>query len=231
MSFATVITAGQIRISRRAVRALVAVPALIATLLTLAVSTASAGRADPPGQRSANHCINFDGVDYNVLYGISDQFIARPGCLQATAGEHWTRPTFWSVSAANPVYPVGYAPAHPTPMQDFLAKVTVVVVVDGGTHQEKTHVLSSSQAVRTDITTFQAFPGGVAFPTNDPMASILPRMRPLSIGTHTTEQILLLSAQHCDGLGTDVDVNCLPAGETLFGGRRTFTVTPPPKQG
>lgn len=204
--------------------------AVIAATMTLGVSVASAGRVDPPGHRSGNHCVNFDGVDFNVLYGISDQFIARPGCLQATAGEHWLRPTFWSVAGTNYVFPVGYVPSRPTPMEDFLSKTTVKVVVDGGTPQQKTHVFAASQVVRTDITTHQAFPGGVAFPTNDPMASILARMRPLSVGTHTTEQFLLLSAQHCDGLGTDVAANCLPAGETLYGARRSFSVTPPTTQ-
>jgi hypothetical protein len=31
---------------------------------------------------------------------------------------------------------------------------------------------------------------------------------------------------HCDGLGTSVAENCLPAGEVPFG-RRSFTVTNP----
>jgi hypothetical protein len=58
------------------------------------------------------------------------------------------------------------------------------------------------------------------------MATILPRMGPVSVGQHTFEPILVLSAQHCDGFGTDPDLQCLPAGELSFG-VRPLTISPP----
>lgn len=47
-------------------------------------------------------------------------------------------------------------------------------------------------------------------------------MRPLSVGDHTFEVFVELTAEHCDGFGTDSQSNCLPAGEF------SFTVQPRP---
>ena len=96
------------------------------------------------------------------------------------------------------------------------------MVVDGGTPQEKTSVFSAAEAVRTDITLDQLVPGAPSLP----MASVLPRMGPLSVGEHTFELVLVLTAQHRDGLGVVVEDNCIPAGETPLGVRPIVITTP-----
>jgi hypothetical protein len=54
----------------------------------------------------------------------------------------------------------------------------------------------------------------------------MPRMKPLSVGAHTYEVTWVLSAQHCDGFGTVVQENCLPAGELPIDGGPPTATTP-----
>ena len=193
---------------------------LLAASLALGVTNASAGRVDPPGQRDANHCINSLGVDLNELYGISDQFRNRD-CQALSAGEHWVLgPIVWIVGdGVGSVYPSGYVPASPNPIDDFAAKlVAVKVVVDG-----KAQIFPPGEALRTDISFAQLEPGQPSLP----MESMLPRLRPASVGVHTFQPFVVLSAMHCDGLGSVADDNCLPAGEIPFGPPRPTTVTTP----
>jgi hypothetical protein len=201
------------------------VGALIVGALWTGISSAAAGRPDPPG-KDANSCVNSFGVDYNALYGISDQFRTFE-CRQITAGEHWIAFTVWITDdGADSVYPEGYVPSEPAPVDDFVSKVDAVkVVVDGGTSREKTQSFTASQAIRTDVNAEELEPG--AWPVPSPMASILPRVRPLSAGIHTFEIIVVLSAVHCDGLGADPDLQCLPAGEIPFIPPRQLTVITP----
>jgi hypothetical protein len=86
------------------------------------------------------------------------------------------------------------------------------------------HVISPSRTVRTDIDAEQLHPGVFGAPL--PMASILSRLQPVRIGQHTFEPIIELSAQHCDGLGTDAELQCMPAGDVSFG-VRPLTITTP----
>jgi hypothetical protein len=51
-----------------------------------------------------------------------------------------------------------------------------------------------------------------------------PSLRPLKAGPHTSTVFFRLSAQHCDGLGTDPAANCLPAGEFQYTGPTPFEV-------
>jgi hypothetical protein len=186
------------------------------------VGSTSAGRDDPPGDRDANHCINSFGVDLNELYGISDQF-RNFECRVVSAGEHWVfGPLTWIVDdGVDSLYPDGYVPVSPNPIDDFAAKLVAVKVVVDGTAQ----VLSPNEALRTDITFEQLEPDGVEDP--GPMASMLPRLRPLSVGEHTFQPFIVLSAMHCDGLAPVEEENCLPAGEIPFAPLRPITVTTP----
>ena len=59
------------------------------------------------------------------------------------------------------------------------------------------------------------------------MASIMPRMRPLSVGDHTFQMFFELSAEHCDGFTTDPEFSCLPAGEIFFTPPRPLTISRP----
>lgn len=207
---------------RRGVRALVALGALLAASLAVGVGGASAGRIDPPGHQDANHCVTDFGVDLNALFGVPEQF-RNAFCRELSAGEYWRPFAFWVTDdGVDSVYPAGYVPLNPMPLVDFVAKLTVKVVIDGGTTQEKTYVFSPDQAVRTDITADKLESG---FPPL-PMAVTMPRMQPLGVGEHTLELFWVLSAQHCDGLAPVVEENCLPAGDLSFG-VRPVTVTPP----
>ena len=194
----------------------------LAASLAFGAGTASAGRDDPPGNPDANHCVNQFGVDLNELYGISDQFRNRD-CQAVTAGEHWVLgPFVWIVDdGVGSLYPDGYVPVSPNPIDDFAAKlVAVKVVVDG-----KTQVFSPSEVLRTDINIEQLEPGSFGEPF--PMASMLPRLHPVGVGEHTFQPFVVLSAMHCDGFAPDPDHNCLPAGEIPFAPPRVVTVTTP----
>lgn len=202
-------------------RAPVALAAVVATWLVVGAGGASAGRVDPPGHKDANHCVNPFGVDLNVLFGVPEH-IRTFFCTAISAGEPWRPFSFWFTDdGIDSVYPEGYVPLRPLPIDDFVAKLTVKVVIDGGTSREKTYVFSPAEAVRTDITLGQLMPGNPPFP----MAAIMPRMQPLSVGDHTAALILVLSAEHCDGLAA-AEENCLPAGETLYSLRPTPVTTP-----
>jgi hypothetical protein len=191
--------------------------AVLATSMLLSSRGESAGRVDPPGHQDGNHCVNSSGVDLNDLYGVSEQ-IREFNCRVVSAGEHWIRPIWWITNtAADSVYPAGYVPARAAPLDDFVSKLTAVeFVIDGGTHQERTYTFGASGIVRTDVHAEQVDPGAWGAPY--PMASILARLRPLSVGQHFVEAFVVLSAKHCDGFTTDPDLSCLPAGETLFVG-------------
>jgi hypothetical protein len=206
-------------------RALVAMAAVVAASLAVGVGGASAGRVDPPGHQDANHCSwFFSGVDLNALYGVPEQFHHFLSCTEdLSAGEHWRPFVSWIVDdGVDSVYPTGYVPLRPLPVDDFVAKLTVRVVTDGGTSKQKTYVFSSAAAVRTDITLDQLEPD--APPLG--LAVTMPRMKPLSVGAHTYEVTWVLSAQHCDGFGTVVQESCLPAGELPIDGGPLTVTTP-----
>jgi hypothetical protein len=208
--------------ARNALRALLAA-AIVATSLAIGAGGASAGRVDPPGHRDANHCIFFTGVDLNELFEVPEQFqhFACPADL--SAGEHWRPFVIWiTENGVDSVYPPGYVPSRPEPVDDFVSKLTVKVVTDAGTRQEKTYVFSPAAAVRTDVR-FDQLEGDPEAPPL-PMAVTMPRMKPLSVGEHTFEVTWVLSAQHCDGAFAVVEQSCLPAGELpIDGGRLTVT--------
>lgn len=204
---------------------------VLVTVLGLAVSLlssagpASAGRSDPPGDRDANHCVNEFGADYNELYDVSLQF-REFDCRVISAGERWIAflPWITNVPSAG-IYPEGYVPAESAPMDDFLSKLEAYkVVVDGGTRVEKVFVFDPAEIVRFDVTADQLFPP--FFPEPYPTASLLPVMPPTSVGEHTYEPILVMSAEHCDGFGTDPFLQCLPEGEVSFGLRPLSITTP-----
>jgi hypothetical protein len=188
-------------------RRVVAAAGAITAALALAVPPASAA---PPTRD--NNCVHpSSGISLNELFGVPEQFVG-PICGGPTAGEHW-RPvlSYFGADASDAVYPPGYVPLYPNPVDDILAKLTIKVVIDGGTSQQKTYTFSPTDedAFRTDVRIHDLNP---AFP-DIPSFFIIPRMAPLSPGHHTHELIWVLSAPHCDGLSADEDVSCLPAGE------------------
>jgi hypothetical protein len=200
--------------------------ALAAALSFVApAAMASEGRTDPPGQRDANHCVADEtGVDFNELFGVSEQIINR-FCLEATAGERWRTMIPWIVSPEEgAVYPDGYTPLQAAPIDDFEAKVEYVkVIVDGGTRHERVLLFSGEEGLRSGFTFDQLEPGAPPLPTT---VVLTPPLHPLSKGEHTRELIFSLSAMHCDGLSPDAELNCLPAGETTLFPRPINVVNP-----
>jgi hypothetical protein len=198
-------------------RRLTIVFAILATSMLLSFRAESDGRTDPPGHPDGNHCVNSSGVDLNDLYGISDQ-IREFACREISAGEHWIRPIWWITNTADAsVYPDGYLSAQAVPRDDFVSKlIAIEFVIDGGTYHEKRYIFDASGIVRTDIDAEQLEPDLWDAPY--PMASVLARLLPLSVGEHFVEAFIILSAAHCDGFTTDPDLSCLPAGETQFVG-------------
>lgn len=206
-------------------RRLTIVLAVLATSMLLSLGAKSAGRLDPPGHLDGNRCVNASGVDLNDLYAVSEQFRIFE-CRVISPGEHWIRPIWWITNfESGSVYPPGYVPAQAAPFDDFVSKlIAVVFVIDGGTDRERTYIFDASAIVRTDIHAEQLDPGAWGAPY--PMASLLPRLRPLSIGEHFVEAFIVLSAEHCDGFSTDSNLSCLPAGETQFSGHPVVFTNP-----
>jgi hypothetical protein len=203
-----------------------------ASLLRRAVAagavTASLALAVPPasaaGPTRDNNCVHpVSGVNLNELFGVPEQLVAA--CGGPTVGEHW-RPfvAYFGAEASDAVYPPGYVPLHANPVDDILAKITIKVVTDGGTSQEKTYTFTPSDedAFRTDLTIHDINPANPDLPG----FIVIPRMAPLSLGHHTYQLFWVQTAQHCDGLSTEEAESCLTAGEHALS-LRPFDVSIP----
>jgi hypothetical protein len=195
-----------------------------AVAATLALAGSPATAAQPT---RVNNCVHpISGISLNEFFGVPEQFVSRI-CEGPTVGEHW-RPimNYFGAEAADAVYPPGYVPLHAAPVDDILAKVTIKVVIDRGTRQQKTYGFSPTDrdTFRTDHRVHELNPN---FP-DLPSFFIMPRMAPLSRGHHTYEIIWVQSAAHCDGISTDPDISCLPAGESpAAGGPVDFSLPKP----
>jgi hypothetical protein len=197
----------------------VAAAGAVTALLISAVPPASA--VLPSRENACVHPVT--GVDLNELFGVPEQLVTA--CGGPTVGEHWRPFAFYfGAEASDAVYPPGYVPLHASPVDDVLAKLTITVVTDGGTRQEKTHTFTPSDedAFRTDLTVHDINP---AFP-DLPGFILIPRMAPLSLGHHTYQFFWVFTAQHCDGLSTDEAESCLAAGEHALS-LRSFDVSLP----
>jgi hypothetical protein len=181
--------------------------ALVLLLLAAMRTGAGTAHAVPPPD---HNCLSPGGDNLNQLYGVRERIIGPPACREAFAGEQWVRTApgwLTAASAAVAVYPAGYTPARPDPIDDFNTKfVRARYVHDGGTRQERTFTFGR-EALRTGFVTADGRPYS---------APVSPAFHPLSVGQHTTAVYLTLSAEHCDGLGTNRGENCLPAGEFQY---------------
>jgi hypothetical protein len=192
-------------------RLFVALVALTAGL-TLAGPPTGTGWAGP---NDVEHCVRHDGVDLNVLYGIDDRIITR-SCNRARVGEWWVQPAAWIVNTTFEAVPAEFVPAGETPLEDFLAKfVAVKYVVDPGTKQQRTYVMSSSDRLWTGE--LDGFPAANTV--------TLGSLHPLRAGQHTVEVYWTFNGMQCDGFADNAVENCFPAGETLYTAT-TFDVGP-----
>ncbi|MEV5409617.1 hypothetical protein AB0K60_12370 [Thermopolyspora sp. NPDC052614] len=177
--------------------------------------------AECPGDNAPERaCLSPEGINLNQLYRVKERIIGPPACRTALAGERWVRVTPEWVTAADAdtaVYPKGYVPEKPNPIDDFNAKLVAVrYVQDIGTPRERSFTFGRKAVLRTGFFTEDGLPYST---------TVSPSFRPLSVGTHTSTVYYRLRAKHCDGLGTDRVVNCLPAGETVFS-EAEFEVVP-----
>lgn len=189
---------------------------MFAALAGVALATALSGvaHAGPP---AGHDCISPSGENVNEIYGIKERIVGPLACRSVRVGKPWVIATpSWSTAAGpdGAVYPPGYVPELPAPIDDFNAKFTsATFVIDGGTDRERV-VTVGPEALRTLVDAnglpFSGFPS--------------PPLKPLRVGTHTFAVSMVLSAQHCDGLGTVVALNCLPAGESEWFPQTPFEV-------
>ncbi|WP_371616567.1 hypothetical protein [Streptomyces sp. NBC_00454] len=204
------------------------VPSLLVAALGGVAATAPASAAPasaaplPKPKHEVPHCVTDEG-DLNVLYHVKERLIGPAACRETYAKEKWVRIVpGWStaLSGEGAVYPDGYTPSRPDPIDDFNSKfVSATYILDRGTPQEKTFTYKKKQILRTGLTGPDGLPYSVA---------ISPPFKAPELGTHTTTVLFTLSAEHCDGFGTVVDENCLPGGTFPYTGDAPFTVVPKP---
>jgi hypothetical protein len=182
-------------------------------LLTVLASSTGVAHATPS---AAHNCLAPDGTNLNQLFGIKERIIGPPACREALAGERWVRSVpSWATapSGDSAVYPLGYTPQLFNPIDDFNAKfVGARYVQDGGTGEQKIFIFGR-EVLRTGF----IGPDGLPF-----SAVVSPSFQPVSVGRHTSTVYLTLIAEHCDGLGTNPDENCLLGGEFQYTGDTPF---------
>ncbi|MET9467152.1 hypothetical protein ABZY44_20580 [Streptomyces sp. NPDC006544] len=187
----------------------VLVPSLLAAVLGSGAPAASAAGSGDGGP--VPHCLNPEGDDLNALYHVKQRIIGPPACRETFEKAQWVRSApDWVTAAdgASAVYPEGYEPLRIDPIDDFDHKfVSATYVHDIGTPQEKSFTYKRKQVLRTG----SVGPDGLPF-----TALISPPFKALSVGEHTTTVFITLDAEHCDGLGTVREENCLPAGSSVF---------------
>lgn len=206
---------------------------IICTLTAIALAlTPAAGHAAPSEE---NHCLTpFGGaqggdlIDLNELFGTTEAIIHPSYCPEVDAGERWIigRGCIgWATSPEHGRYPRGYRPTGATPLEDFLSKLTVKVVVDAGTDHERVYLYRpDSDPSSVIVMLWSDFGSGPSpYGSEDNRLAILVPSNPAQpVGAHTADLYMVMSAEHWDGIGTNPKKNRLPAGETLVIGGNTF---------
>ena len=206
-------------------RAFIALAAVFAASLAVGAGGASARRVDPPGRQDANHCFFFTGVDLNDLFGVPEQFrdflcreaqrrrVLAPVCALdrgRRCGQRLPGRLRAVASAANrglrrEAHGEGCHGRRHTSAEDLR-----LLASRGCAHRHNPRTARPRRPQRPALA----------------MAVTMPRMKPLSVGAHSYEVTWVLSAQHCDGYGTVVEENCLPAGELPIDGGPLTVTTP-----
>ncbi|MFD9301651.1 hypothetical protein ACFWCB_02960 [Streptomyces sp. NPDC060048] len=200
------------------------VPSLLVAALGGAAATAPAEAAPlPRPEPQVPHCFDSDGVDVNELLGVKERIIGPPSCRETYAKEKWVRTApAWvtAPSAEKAVYPEGYTPSRPDPIDDFDSKfVSATYINDIGTPQERSFTYGKKRVLHTGFVGTDGLPFSV-------VAS--PPLKALPLGPHTNTVLFTLKEQHCDGFGTVEAENCLPAGTFAYSTDTPFSVVPRP---
>jgi len=176
---------------------------------------------NPASDTEGNHCINRFGQDLNEVLGVSEQFLLG-SCLTVNSGEFYIPYSgFWNVNSVDGVsgfplvYPEGYVPAKPAPVDDLISKTSLKYVVDG----YKTYLYPGEDVMKVILTGALRPSGFPPLPPEALTAISVAKLHPLSIGAHSVAVSAILSAEHCDGSGTIEAQSCLPPGELPI---RTF---------
>lgn len=199
---------------------------LMAQTLTGGPAAAAPGGAPGPGNPQAqsasskgeNHCYSSDGIDVNVLLGVTEA-VAFPGCPSLRPGQAFVPLGVWAMASSYETSP-GYDTAGRTPAEDFLAKLgSVRFDIDPGTRQARTYEFDGHEIVRL-LSDEQWEPSNA---TGLVGAFFRPVLHPLPVGEHRYEFTIEMSGRHCDGLGLGT-LNCLNPGPTTFAGCGDLTV-------
>ncbi len=196
-------------------------------------STSHSLKGDPGGPKAPALCTAPWGVDLCAATGVTAAwaFPAYFGGAPVPAGNWWTLPVGWGVNAAGglPGLPLTYHPGYVTsfpddPTADFISKFVMFrVVVDPGTHQERTYEFRNPAQLERIMTIAEFWgSGGLGTTAIDDgqWIAYVPIFHPLSVGEHEIHLIYTLSAESCDGFpstgGEPITFeggHCLPAGD------------------
>jgi hypothetical protein len=180
------------------------VATVVGALLVVAGTAAPAAAATNPRVKP---CISSDGMNFQETLGISWALV-QPGCREIQSGATWGTAYGWYAAKTWEQVPVGYVPSGSTPIADFEAHlISARLVIDQGTRQEFTVEWRNGPAL------WVGEDGGYAVASVGTLGTI----RPLSVGAHTVRRLMALSAMTCDGLSSDPDLSCSPAGEIDLG--------------
>ncbi|MGC9543482.1 hypothetical protein [Streptomyces sp. UG1] len=185
------------------------------------VATLCGGSAEAAQPAPGSDYVIQGGINLSEFYGVSERMISvEPECREALAGERWVlHAGAWATApdGDDAVYPAGYEPEEHNPIDDFNAKFTGArVVLDRGTSQQRTFTFDKEQILRTGRES-----DGLPF-----SGIVSPPFRPLRVGTHTFTVTITMRERHCDGLDTDPQANCLPAGPIEWAAEVPFEVFP-----
>jgi hypothetical protein len=123
------------------------------------------------------------------------------------------------------LYPPGYTPSNPDPLQDFMARLVSATYVVQPSGRSFTFTTNQLRHAFYPSTVGAVFGGSGQFPDamNDLRAVVmLPPLSPLRPGAYSAGVSVTFADVWCDGTSDDIST-CLPGG-TTFMYSRDFTV-------